>query len=63
MFDFEGLRGRLLSSSFTPTMGHPNHEPMIAELRRIFSAHAEGGRVRFEYVARLYYGQLPATGG
>ena len=27
------LRGRLLSSSYAPGGGHPNHEPMLAELR------------------------------
>jgi len=29
-FDFEGLRGRLLSSSYTPQSGQPGHEPMLA---------------------------------
>jgi len=58
LFDFAGLRGRLLSSSFTPVKGHPQHEPMIAELRRIFDAYAEDGRVRFDYIARLFYGRL-----
>src|SRR5579863_1204668 len=56
--DFAGLRGRLLSSSYSPAGGHPKHEPMLAELRRIFGAHAEEGRVRFEYDSHIYYGQL-----
>ena len=56
--DFEGLRGRLLSSSYAPAGGHPKHEPMVAELRRIFDAHAENGRVRFEYDTHVYYGHL-----
>ncbi|MGH9717112.1 MAG: class I SAM-dependent methyltransferase [Candidatus Acidiferrales bacterium] len=58
IFDFEGLRGRLLSSSYSPPKGHPNHEPMLAELRRIFDAHNQSGRVRIEYTTHLYYGQL-----
>ena len=58
LFDFEGLRGRLLSSSYSPPKDHPNHEPMLLELRRIFDAHNEHGRVRIEYTAHLYYGQL-----
>ena len=61
VFDYEGLRGRLLSSSYTPEPGHPNHEPMLGELRRIFEAHAENGVVRVEYDTRVYYGQ--AGGG
>jgi SAM-dependent methyltransferase len=58
IFDFEGLRGRLLSSSYSPPAGHPNHEPILAELRRIFDAHNESGRVRIEYTTHLYYGRL-----
>lgn len=57
-FDFDGLRGRLLSSSYTPEAGHPDHEPMLAELARIFAAHAEDGRVAFEYTTRMYYNRL-----
>ncbi len=58
VFDFNGLRGRLLSSSYAPAAAHPKHEPMLAELRRIFDAHAQHGRVRFEYLTHVYYGQL-----
>ncbi len=55
-FDFAGLRGRLLSSSFTPVKGHPKHDTMLAELRRIFDVHAREGQVQFDYLARLFYG-------
>jgi len=58
VFDFEGLRGRLLSSSYAPREGHPKHEPMLAALREIFDRHAEDGRVRFEYRTHVYYGRL-----
>jgi ubiquinone/menaquinone biosynthesis C-methylase UbiE len=58
IFDFEGLRGRLLSSSYSPPTDHPNHGPMLAELRRIFDAHSKNGRVRIEYTTHLYYGRL-----
>ena len=57
-FDFEGLRGRLLSSSYTPPEGHPDHAPMMARLAEIFAEHAEGGRVRFLYDTELYFGAL-----
>ena len=57
-FDWEGLRGRLLSSSYAPAKGHSKHEPMMAELARIFEEHNENGRVRFEYDARIFYGHL-----
>lgn len=57
-FDFAGLRGRLLSSSYAPAEGHPQHEPMLAELRRLFERHARQGRVTFEYTTKLYFGHL-----
>jgi SAM-dependent methyltransferase len=58
VFDFEGLRGRLLSASYAPPKDHPNHEPMLAELKKIFDAHKQDGRVRFEYKTQIQYGQL-----
>jgi SAM-dependent methyltransferase len=57
-FDFEGLKGRLLSSSYAPGPGHPDHEPMLRALREIYDAHHEGGRVVWEYDTRLYFAQL-----
>jgi SAM-dependent methyltransferase len=56
--DFEGLKGRLLSSSYVPSPGHPSHLPMLEELRRIFKAHQEQGRICFEYDTELYFGHL-----
>ncbi len=53
VFDFDGLRGRLMSSSYAPRQGHPRHEDLVRELRRVFDAHARDGRVRFAYEARL----------
>jgi SAM-dependent methyltransferase len=58
VFDFDGLRGRLLSSSYAPAAGHPKHEPMLVALEKLFAAHAKDGRVRFEYLTHVYYGQL-----
>ncbi|MSR51681.1 MAG: SAM-dependent methyltransferase [Gemmataceae bacterium] len=57
-FDREGLRSRLLSSSYTPPVGHPNHEPMLRELDRIFEQNQEGGEVRMEYATEVYVGRL-----
>lgn len=58
VFDFAGVRGRLLSSSYVPDAGDPNFEPMLAALRDIFDAHQTGGQVAFEYATLVYYGQL-----
>ncbi|MDB6006935.1 MAG: SAM-dependent methyltransferase [Prosthecobacter sp.] len=56
-FDFEGLKGRLLSSSYAPAAGQPRHDEMIAELRRIFDAYETSGQVCFEYDTRVHVGR------
>jgi len=58
VFDWEGLRGRVLSSSYAPDEGHPGHPAMMDALRRIFRAHAEDGAVRFEYDTEVWFGRL-----
>lgn len=57
-FDYAGLEGRLLSSSYAPGPGHPDHESMLKELRRLFGEHGRHGRVAFDYKTRIYYGRL-----
>lgn len=57
-FDYAGLEGRLLSSSYAPGPEHPQHRPMLSELRRVFDKHAVGGRVGVDYKTRVYFGQL-----
>lgn len=56
--DREGLRGRLLSSSFIPKADHPDHAPMLASLDRLFERCQRDGKVRMEYEAELYFGRL-----
>lgn len=58
VFDFDGLKGRLLSSSYAPEAGHPKHEPMLAALAALFTAYQVKGRVTFTYDTQVYYGQL-----
>lgn len=59
-FGFEGVRGRLESSSYVPGPGHPNYAPMMAELRRVFDACQKDGTVDIEYDTRMFYGKLAA---
>lgn len=60
-FDFEGLAGRVRSSSYAPKQGHPNYEPMMAALRKLFEANQKLGRVRMEYTTQIYFGRLDAA--
>jgi ubiquinone/menaquinone biosynthesis C-methylase UbiE len=57
-FDYAGIEGRLLSSSYAPGPEHPQHAPMLRELRRIFDEFAVDGRATFEYKTRVYFGRL-----
>jgi SAM-dependent methyltransferase len=55
---FQGLQGRLLSASYVPPAGHPEHDAMLAALQRLFVEHQRDGSVRIEYQIRVYYGRL-----
>ena len=57
-FDFASLTGRLLSSSYVPAAGEPGYDAMLAELKKVFEAHQEEGRVVFEHDTRVFYGRL-----
>jgi SAM-dependent methyltransferase len=57
-FDYAGLEGRLLSSSYAPQQGEENYDPMIEELHRVFDQYQVNGRVVFDYDTRVYYRQL-----
>ncbi len=57
-FDYEGLEGRMLSSSYVPDAGHQNHEEMTARLREIFQTYCVGDRIAFEYTTRMFYAQI-----
>ncbi|HEV7743921.1 MAG TPA: class I SAM-dependent methyltransferase [Pyrinomonadaceae bacterium] len=57
-FDFESLKGRLLSSSYAPDRDQPNFAAMLNELEEIFNANQKEGIVNFEYETKVYYGHL-----
>lgn len=57
-FDYNGLAGRALSSSYVPNQDHPRHTQFFEILHQIFEAHAEKGAVEFKYITRLYFGRL-----
>ncbi len=56
-FDFESLKGRHLSSSYSPLPDSPNYEPSMVALRELFEAFAVNGRVQFNYITNLFWGQ------
>lgn len=54
---FEGLKGRLLSSSFIPLEGLAYKE-MVKELKTFFSKYQHYGKVLLEYKTRVFYGKI-----
>jgi len=57
-FDYRGLEGRLLSSSYTPQPDDAEYASMLRELRRLFDTYQVNGLVTFEYNTQVYYGRL-----
>lgn len=57
-FDFEGLRGRVLSASYIPLPGEEGHEPLMTELRAYFDRYESEGKIVFHYTTELYVGEV-----
>lgn len=53
-FDLEGLRGRMLSSSYMPAEDDEAFLTMNAELRSLFAKHAENGRIYILYDTNVF---------
>jgi SAM-dependent methyltransferase len=58
IFDYEGIKGRLLSSSYIPRANDPQYEPMLQDLEKIFQQHAVQGLARFLYDTEIYFGHI-----
>lgn len=58
VFDYDGLEGRVRSSSYTPEPDHPKFEPMMRQLRVVFDTHQKNGYVNFDYETKVFYGRL-----
>jgi ubiquinone/menaquinone biosynthesis C-methylase UbiE len=58
LFDYAGLEGRLLSSSYTPDAADPRYTEMLQGLKVLFEEHQQNGVVSFDYDTTLYFGRL-----
>jgi len=59
ILDFEGLKGRLMSSTYAPEHGHPQYEPMMRGLGEVFARHERDGRIVMPYSTLVYYLSAP----
>ena len=57
LLDFDGLAGRVMSSSYAPMPDRPEHEPLMAGLKEVFDRHQRDGKVVFLYQTLVYFGQ------
>lgn len=57
-FDFTGLRGRLLSSSYMPDEADPVFPQLEKELAALFTNHAESGKIKVFYDTNIFYFEL-----
>lgn len=57
VFDFDGLRGRVLSSSYMPAEDDPKFPALEKELRALFTKHSEQDRIKVFYDTNIYYKQ------
>ncbi|MHA2366473.1 MAG: class I SAM-dependent methyltransferase [Candidatus Hodarchaeales archaeon] len=58
VFNFESLKGRLMSSSYTPLPGHPNYKPLVNKLRYLFDEYQQNNKVTIYYTTQIYFGKL-----
>jgi len=56
--DFEGLKGRMLSSSYIPSKDNPCFQKMLENLESLFVEHAENGKIDNLYTTNVFYGQI-----
>ena len=58
IFDFESLKGRMLSASYMPNEADGIYEEMIDELRIAFAKHAENGKIKVFYDTNVYFSSV-----
>jgi len=58
ILDFDGLKSRLVSSSYIPAEGQSNYPEMMIALKSLFHAFEQDNHVVLKYLTRLYYGRL-----
>jgi hypothetical protein len=61
VYDFEGLKGRVLSAGSAPEAGHPRFTEMLEALSALFQTHQVDGTITIEQETRVCYGQISNT--
>lgn len=56
--DYEGLKGRMLSSSYIPSAENPRYGAMLETLESLFTKHRKNDTIQILYDTNIYYGQI-----
>jgi len=56
--DFQGVMGRLMSSSYTPAEGSEKFASLRALIRESFDRESTDGKIRFNYGTDVYWGTI-----
>jgi len=54
MFNLNGLKGRLLSSSYCPVEGQPGHIGLMDDITGLYEKYSSQDGVRFDYCTQVY---------
>lgn len=58
LLDYDGLRGRLMSTTYVPKENEANYDAMQERLSELFDRYNENGLVTMRYTTQLYLGTL-----
>jgi len=56
--DWQGFKGRLLSSSYAPSKADGHFEEMMKTAKSLFARHEEKGKIDILYDTNVFYGQI-----
>jgi SAM-dependent methyltransferase len=54
----DGLRGRILSSSYIPVAGQPGYDAVLRQIVQVFNEHQHDGEVTLQYDVEVHYRRL-----
>lgn len=62
IFNYEELKGRLMSSSYVPVDNKEKMDRILKNLADIFERNSQEGKVKFEYNTTVYMGKIKSNG-
>lgn len=57
-FDWDGIKGRLASTSYSLRPGDTNYDEMVEKLKSIYEKHQKNNYIEYLYDTKMYFGHL-----